>query len=464
MKKSYLFGALAIVAGSAVAQNAEPRIYLPISETETNQYTLGSVTDVSPNGLFAVICDDENFKSYLWNINEPEIMKELEGRIHVYGVNDLGMMVGERRQAGGATRPIVYRDGEWITLDVHPNTLNTATAYRITNDGSVITGITMIKDDKVETGGGYRANTWKWEDGKYVLYPHDNFPEELRGHQGFMMTDMSADGRIISGYAMVAFSQCEIPCLVVDGEYKYWDKVEKRLEPFYYNGQYMGDYEEWYVNGYHDTTTEKNFQGSFMFIDDVEGKVYGYRTRASNLDDKGEGTLTTGACIYDIETDTFIDNPDYYLYSYKINDLLFAANMGYLSFTTIALKDGEKIDLETAFGLSEVPVNVQGVSYGSADGNVVAGVHGIMNEAKQYYDYFPYIIVKDPTVGVGTVGAEAGNAAVISVRGNVISVEGAEGLVYDMQGRLAGKGTNVEVAAGIYIVKAGETVKKVIVK
>ncbi|MDE6670016.1 MAG: hypothetical protein K2K26_10105, partial [Muribaculaceae bacterium] len=59
--------------------------------------------------------------------------------------------------------------------------------------------------------------------------------------------------------------------------------------------------------------------------------------------------------------------------------------------------------------------------------------------------------------------AENKDLAVIISKGR-IDFAGVQGEVYDLDGRIMGRGTSVNVPAGIYVVKAGELSRKVMVK
>ena len=73
-----------------------------------------------------------------------------------------------------------------------------------------------------------------------------------------------------------------------------------------------------------------------------------------------------------------------------------------------------------------------------------------------------------PTLLVtGTTGAEkvAKDAVKVAVNGGVISVVGAENVaIYNAAGALVSTSAQANVPAGLYIVKAGKNVQKVIVK
>ena len=73
-----------------------------------------------------------------------------------------------------------------------------------------------------------------------------------------------------------------------------------------------------------------------------------------------------------------------------------------------------------------------------------------------------------PTLLVtGTTGAEkvAKDAVKVAVNGGVISVAGAENVaIYNAAGALVSTSAQANVPAGLYIVKAGKNVQKVIVK
>ena len=100
----------------------------------------------------------------------------------------------------------------------------------------------------------------------------------------------------------------------------------------------------------------------------------------------------------------------------------------------------------------------------SEDNKTLGGCYQVLNPASGEYQYFPFMLVVDG--GFNSVEiVNDGNApvAIVVSNGNIEFV-GAEGVVYDLNGRLVGQGANVNVAAGTYVAKVGNESRTVIVK
>lgn len=447
MKKSLLTFAF---AGMALCGAAESyNVYLPgRADADGNplpEETLGSVYGVSHNGRWAAITDDENQHAYLWNVDTPWTMQCIDwtdeagipGKTEVHDVNDQGTAVGLMYVGDGMHVPAVYRDGAWERLPMSDNALNLNFAHRISNDGKYISGVQMIINQDVETGGGWRACRWTLgEDGEYTLESFDNFPEMYNHNQGFYITDMSEDGRVITGQILCGATTCMIPALCVDGEYIAWNNIEVKMEEFIYKGQVLDVYEEYYIDGYHDTDSSLSLTGGFLSYDDATGIAYGHRTRVENPDEEGNATLLRGACAYDTNTGEWTDDMGNSFYNVALGERIFTKG-------NTVLVNGQRNTLEDLYGI-ELDVEPAGIQDVAVAGHVLGGMHQVLNPATMEYNYFPMMIVS------GSAGVQAPEGI----------IEGeAETEYYTLQG--------IRVAApaeGIYIVRRGSKVSKELVR
>ncbi len=448
MKKVLL---LSLFGASVLGMSAENKIFFPESP---DGETLGYVTAISGNGRYATILDDENNLSYLWDYINPLELVQLPGKCQAFDVTNDGMVVG-CTYASGKYTPAIYRNGEWTALPVDPTSLNTNFVRRTTDDGKVLGGIQCIKDDNNEMAKGYRACKWTLnEDGQYELSMYESLPPDVAHHQGFWMLDMNNDGSIFTGYIMCGATQCTIPAIVKDGRYDYFVEVEERLEPWYYKGELQGYEKEYYIDGYHDTEDQNNFQGAFNTI--VDGICYGSRTQAIDVTPEGTGKLIRGACTYDINKNEWTDNYDYDAFPIGMGDKIFTSHAK-------VLINGEAKSLADAFDIkySQDLVCVQELN---SDGTVMGGMHQELNPATMEYMYYPFIIALDynPEKGVKTVSDA--NISIVAENG-LIKVNGAENIaIYSIDGKFVSNSAETAVDGGLYIVRADNVVRKVIVK
>ncbi len=458
MKKSLL---LSVAALSALAANAETQIF-PCDE-------LGIVGGVSQNGRYAAIYDDENSMGYLWDAENPEEYKLIDGvesgKVSLYDVSNDGIAVGNFYQKGGRYIPCyVTPDGEVHALELSPYALNTNVATNVNSDASIITGYCFFNSPYEDVPGLYTPTQWfRNEDGEYEMVVYSDL--DLPAHQGFITRAASEDGRVIAG-RLYCGAGSEIPALVVDGELKIFNELETRLEPFYYKDKLLGYYEEYYVDGYHDGWTGEFFSGEFSFID-AWGNVYGYRTKVEDLDpEKGDGNLTHWACIYNLENDEWWDFPA----SNGLQGFTCGLNRHYIFANgNRYIESNEDMDdmksVTTSFGFTP-PAALAGVMRCSKDGKVLGATTQVMNPATQEYQYFPLMIVLDEPLEAEMDSVEVlmENDLYIVLSTGRIDIANAEGTVYDLNGRIMGSGSTIRVAPGTYVVKSGDNSRKVMVK
>lgn len=447
MKKTLL---LAVLGASVATMSAENKIFFP--EAPTGE-TLGYVTGISANGRYATIFDDENDLSYLWDYTNPLELVELPGRCQAFDVTNDGMVVGATYNSGKYT-PAIYRNGEWTNISTHPTSLNINFVRRTTPDGKILGGVQCIKDENIENAMGFRACKWELNDeGQYVLTTYETLPADVAHHQGFWMLGMNEDGSILTGYIMCGKTQCTIPAFVKDGIYQYFVRIEERVEPWYYKDEIMGYDTEYYLDGFHDTESLNNFTGAFNNI--VDGVMYGNRTQVENLNEAGEGTLLKGACSYNLTNNEWIDDYNFGAFTVGIGNYVFTD-------TGKVIENGEVKTLSEAFDIkySQTITCMQEIN---GDGKVIGGMYQVMNPATGEYQYFPAIIALDYDLeAVNTISAAN---LCVNVENGMIKVSGADNVaVYTLDGALISTAVETNVAAGLYIVKADNVVRKVIVK
>ena len=446
---------------------------------ETKEYTtdnLGDEVHVSSNGSYVAIGDYEQSLSYIWNAATPETFLPLPDEVVVYDVDNNGTVVGTIKQKGGLWRPCVLVDGKWQLLPCHASVVNTAEANCISADGTVIAGIQFINDPSSEIGGRYYPCIWKKNsEGKWDLTAYTDI--KLPDHQGFITRCLYVDGDdIIIGGRLYCGIGSDVPALIVNGELKFWNKLETKSEPFIYkdkyvaydeNGQYFTDdpndpnisyYDYVLVDGYRDGETGEYFSGEFTSVD-TKGNFYGYRTRAFDVDDEGHGNLVNGAVIYNISKDEWLDNTNYTNFATGLND----AKIVFPTKDRV-LVDGKEKKVTSEFGFTSKRTftSVQSVS---DDGKVIGAITEEMNQGTGQPQYFPFIIVLDEPLVAGIDNIVSENGVSIIVSEGRIDVVGAESVaVYDLNGRLAGNSPTTYVAPGVYVVKAGDITKKILVK
>lgn len=255
---------------------------------------LGVFYNVSPNGRYAVGCDDAQmncYESYLWTMDNPTeltIINVAPTRIATIDVSDCGTVVGSFEDRGDDldTKAVCYPayrtiDGTWTTLPV-PDEYSTSMAksYTFAEEARAIT-----PDDKYIAGNvhiivGYNS-TWGWDivyptpllweltdtgyalkevyldlgaAGKSYVYTDGEMvvQESAMNYKSFLVYDISRDGTTICGVNTAA-SGGQNPAIIKDGAlYQLFD---------------CGEY---------GVTDVVNFDGGICNKIDANGNVYGY--------------------------------------------------------------------------------------------------------------------------------------------------------------------------------------------
>lgn len=481
MLKTLLISGAIVTASALSAQEQNDSYFAEI---------LGEVNGVSDNGKFAAIGDLDNNIAYLWSAENPILFTDItpdpsetadlpdgqriKGAL-AYDVTDDGrVVVGSLYYADGHSVPATYIDGKWTPLQLHASSMNTNEAITITPDGKIIGGYSFIYDPASEIGGRFYPCQWNLNaDGVYELTAYTGL--DLPDHMGFYPLTQSKDGKVIAG-ELFCGSSAIIPAMVVEGELRIFDKLETRMEPWIYKGQYYcGESEdgtqiwsddpndpnivlfpEYYINGFHDVG-EQNIMGMFASCDG-EGNFYGQRTLISNADEEGNADIKTVACIYNVNSDEWTYNESFKYFTAGVGQELLFGDSGKV------LVDGKTKFLEEEYEIDSVNP-IAGVNKISIDGKVLGGMSYEINEATGEPMYYPFVTVtKGAFSGVAqTFGGEEQVSFVLS--GRTISVRNADSMdVYDLNGRKVATGKRAEVEAGIYLVKAGTETAKIQVR
>lgn len=473
MKKHLLMsGTLAAVC--ALSMSAKTELYMPDPDMFYGTTTIGKVSE---NGRFVVVFDDDNKISFLWDKENPTEWIQIdkgEARLKgvaVHGVsNDGKTLVGTLELIGAGnenTRAAYMRDGSWHVLPTHPKLLNMVEVQGCNADASIIFGYQFINDPASEIAGRFYPCTWTLnEEGEYDMHCFTDI--QLPDHQGFVPWCMSEDGSMIAGTLFVPAGST-IPALVWDGELVYFDEIETRMEEFYYKDELLGIYENFYINGYNDGIKgDDYFEGSFTGIDPW-GNLYGHRTRAFDVvtdpDDKdyGKGTLVHGATVWNSTDSKWTDFEQFQAFSTGLDGKYIFTNGG-----MVTDLNGNAEQITNRFDFDSDATNPS-ITHVSGDGKTLAGIHSVFNVAIGESDYFPFVLVLDeplvelPDNGITIVNGDD-NINIVLTPGRV-DVCGAENVtLFDLNGRLIGSGTTFHVAAGVYVVAAGNKSYKVLVK
>lgn len=461
MKKLLLGASLASMALS-FSMNAETKYY-----SGNPDEVFGLLTGVSGNGQYAVVADDENRVAYYWDINNPEEFKALRENAELYAVADNGVAVGAT-YGEGKYRAVVYYPAanEWINLPEHLDVMNMQYATCITPDATVIAGYEFDRDEGAERGGRFYPVVWTLNEstGDYDLLTFNDL--ELPDHQGFITQCMTPDGKFIGG-RLYCGAMAEIPALIDVENHSiiYWNKLETRIEPFEYKGEILGYFEEYYIDGYHDTRSDNTFMGEFVGCDH-DGNFYGRRTVALSVSEDGQDAdLKNYACIYNCYTEewTDIDKVTGFSIGFDNATKVFATNAKMVLISEDGEAEVESIFDGLGFSTSD---DVAAITHGSADGKVLGGIYGIFNPAKGIPDYYPFMIILDePLSGISEIAVDRNSDIMILVAAGQIEVAGAKNIaVYDMNGRLISTKASTSVKAGAYVVKADNVARKVLVK
>lgn len=453
MKK--LLIASALIAGSMMLADAENRVY-----TWDTEEIMGEVAAVSDNGKYAVIVDSDNELSYLWSIDDPEVYTQLMGgykdKCIAGDVTDDGMVVAALKTSTGSV-PAYYKDGAWTELEMHPGAVSLDNqAVAVSPDGKYIGGHQCLKVEGAEFGNRVPV-LWTLNDkGEYDMtaYADLEFPDYEA--QGFFAYAMSDDGRVFAGTLSVGFASF-IPAIVKDGVLEYFYDITTVQEPWYYKDEIMGYMDIYVYDGYYERDTDESFSGAFTMIDH-DGNCYGMRQVVTAT---GENQSKANyACIYNYNTDEWTYDEDYSNYRCGRAAKVIVPN------GNSVIIDGTAQTYESAFGISFGGLSFGGIAAISNDGSLMGGCHTRFSEVTMSDMPFPLIIVLDePLVSsVCEIEAVEGNVAIMTSEGR-IDVAGAEDVaVYDLNGRLISTSETSHVSAGVYVVKADNLSRKVVVK
>ncbi|MDE7189304.1 MAG: hypothetical protein K2N96_04075 [Muribaculaceae bacterium] len=441
---------------------------------ETKYYTTDELSDhvaVSPNGRFVVTTATDNSYSYIWDANNPEVFSQVyadyKNKIELYGVTNDGMTVGGYYVEGNSYQPCFVVEGLVVDLPNSPMAMNNNFAKCVTADGSVIGGQIAYRDPDSEIGMRYRPCFWRLNDAwEYELELDPDL--ELPEHQGFIPTCMNPEGTVLGGRLYCAAGS-EVPAMYKDGKMVFWNELETKIEPFYYKGELLGYFEQYYIDGMKDGCKGDYLSGEFIGAD-AWGNFYGYRTLVDWASEDGEDyELSTYAIIYNIAEDDMLDYPtgggisafstgvgENHEYVFCNGDRMLISDESFEEVKSIS----------GTFGFTNAST-MTSITSASTDGTVLAGTRQELHPATGEYLYYPFVVVLDePLTGEPSgveVIAESRDFAVIISKGR-IDFANTEGEVYDLNGRAMGRGTSVSVPAGFYVVKAGDMSRKVMVK
>ncbi len=451
--KKILLAAMAMASVSAMATS-----FYPAPEN-----MVGDCRGVSDNGKYAVWTDDENIYSYIWSADDPENPKLLSG-ILLMDITDDGVAVGSRVLSGNQY-PGYYKNDEWTDLQITPATLNTSEASCVTPDGKVIAGYLYCQTSASLTNGGYFPARWDWDEteGDYVLTLYDDLDYDQGGGflQGMYITSISPDGKVMAGSLFWGFSS-NIDAIIKDGELIIWDKLEVRMVPWYYKDKYMGDEKGYFINGFRDQESTNTF-GDVIYSNDDKGNFYCSRTKVLEITDEeeGEGRIRMEAAVYNYLTDEWT-------YNEKYNGWSCGVDQKYeFPFGPYVVVDGAANDIVNYWNVDTQSLELSHISKISMDGKVLGGATREFNEGIGQYQYTPFTIVLDEAlVEPGSSAPQVftnGRKSVVVAKGR-IDFCGEAGEVYTIDGKLAGKGTSVQLAPGIYVARTGDESCRVVVK
>jgi hypothetical protein len=248
--------------------------------------------------------------------------------------------------------------------------------------------------------------------------------------------------------------------MLVDGEFVLFNELEIKSEAWYYKGEIMGYDDTTYIDGFKDYSTADCFYGSFLSVDNA-GNFYGTRTRATDVQSDGTGTLVHGGFMYNKETDTWTDGKS----GSQGTSYYCGINGNYISTSNGGLiVDGIETKLVDYFNL-DFTKTVAGLAGYSDDATVAGGTSLYLFEGTGEYLGEPFFIKFDePVAGVSEIAKPVSNANIMTT-GNKIVVTGANSVaVYSTTGQLVSTKSVSTLPAGIYIVKADNKTAKVAVK
>lgn len=485
MRKTLLAVCLAL---GALSLSAENHLY------EGSE--LGQVTGVSENGKYAVISDDANNCAFFWDAETPDVFTEISlteencgesinlakvKGVWARGISNDGVIVGcvFYNDASGTQLSTIYKDGKWELLPLHEKSLGLDSAVGITGDGKVIGGMQFIQDDENNIHGCFWPVQWfLQDDGSYELKAYTHMPI-ANNHQGFWVVSQSpVKGAYLCGW-MYCGKDSMIPAIVNNGNLLIFDEIVNKPEPFVYKGKYYCGQDEndkhiwtedpndprielfdsWYINGFKDMSDGSSLSGGFQGVDQA-GNFYGCRTLVSNVQEDGSATLTTKACIYNINKNEW---------TYGATNAIYAGGFdGQVIFGegNTFIQNGESKSISD-LGVSPTRSIVAITRY-DLQGTVLGGIQMEYNEATGEPVYYPFIITLDSplfdTSGVEVIRDSSEDAMIILSSGRIDVLNATEITIYDLDGKLVSTSATSNVEAGIYVVKAGKTVKKVAVK
>lgn len=467
-----------------------------IADDENQSYNcdeLGQVNGISENGRYAAISDDDNAIAYLWKVTDPAFYEDIcmpvspettpaAQRVvgtYAYGVSNNMTVVGAIKYANGLTKPAYYKDGEWKFLEMPANVQNTNEALLITPDAKMISGwsnkVYNNPVDPTDVWGQYFPVQWKLNEATKEYDLIDYSSVDVLNHQGFVPMCQNADGSIIGGRIYFGVNT-SMAALLENGELKFFHETNVTYEPWYFAGKwYCGRdeegnqvwttdpndprivlFEENYVDGWHDDG--KGQVNGFFDYCDAEGNFYGTRTVVSNVSADGDNaTFKQYATIYNPTTGEFIDNERAGYYTCGVNpDLVFDGDGN-------VWVEGVKKDAQSEYGIHS-DSEFAGVAKLNGDGTVLGCARREFFEAIGDYMYYPLMVVTKDYSSVKSVAEQAQQPIVVAGRGYVKVLNAATATLIDMDGKVVGTGLNFNPAPGAYIVKAGDTTVKLIVK
>jgi hypothetical protein len=450
MRNSLLFTAVFAMTAT-LSLNAKNQVY-------TFDELGGTVYGVSHNGKYVVGGDDDDNVGFIWLSEDPENITVIENCVLHAASND-GVIVGSFYDEGGYTSKAgYYFNGEHYALPLSDDLIGESFAMSISSDGKYIGGYQYTYYAGSELSGRYYPCRWVRDDfGEYQLEMYNNI--DIPDHQGFAAGTMTEDGRILAGQVFCGFAS-RIPAMLVDGEFVIFNELETKSEPWYYKGEIYGYDDTTYIDGFKDYSTSDCFYGSFLSVDNA-GNFYGTRTRATNVQSDGTGTLVHGGFMYNKATDTWTDGKSgdqgtcYYC----------GIDGNYISTTNGGLiVDGKETTLVDYFNL-DFTKQVAGLAGYSDDTTVAGGTSLYLFEGTGEYLGEPFFIKFDePVAGVSEITKPVSNANVLTT-GNKIVVTGANNIaVYTTTGQLVSTKSVSTLPAGIYVVKADNKTAKVAVK
>lgn len=485
MKKTLLAVCLALGSFSLSAEN-----YL-YEGTE-----LGQVTGVSENGKYAVVSDDANNRAFFWDAENPDVFTEISlteencgesinlakvDGVWARGVSNDGVIVGcvFYNDATGTQLSTIYKDGKWELLPLHDKTLGQDSAVGITGDGKVIGGMQFIKDDENGIHGCFWPVQWfLQDDGSYELKAYTHMPIPSN-HQGFWVVSQSpVDGKNLCGW-MYCGKASMVPAIVNNGNLLIFDEIVNNPEPFIYAGKYYCGQDEndkqiwskdpndprivlfdsWYINGFKDMANGTSLSGGFQGVDQA-GNFYGCRTLVSDVQEDGSATLTTKACIYNINKNEW---------TYGANNAIYAGgfdNQVIFGQGNTFTQNGESKSISD-LGVSPTR-SIEAILRYDLQGTVLGGMQTVVNPATGELQYYPFVVTLDTplfdTSGVEVIRDSSEDAMIVLSSGRIDVLNATEIAIYDLDGKLVSTSATSNVEAGIYVVKADKTVKKVAVK